>query len=131
QRKKSSLIIPWCTYTDPEIAHIGLNEEDARTQGITYESIVIEMAAIDRAVLDGQVTGFVKLLAKEDQIIGATLMAAHAGDMISELSVAMNSEKGLSALLQAIHPFPTQAQILRTAAESLLKKRRVPVGASR
>ncbi|MFI5344089.1 MAG: mercuric reductase [Chlamydiales bacterium] len=125
QEKSSSLIIPWCTYTDPEIAHIGLNEETAKKLGIPVETIVIEMADVDRAILDGQTTGFVKLIVKEnhDQIIGATVMAAHAGDMLSEVCVAMNSENGLSALLKSIHPFPTQAQILRTAAQTLLNKR--------
>lgn len=123
--KQSTLIVPWCTYTDPEIAHIGLSEQEARQQGIPTEVIMVEMSEVGRAILDGQTTGFVKLLIREnsDQIIGATLMAANAGDMISELSVAMQSKQGLLDLSQAIHTFPTQAEILRTAAETVLRKR--------
>lgn len=126
QQKSSSLIIPWCTYTDPEIAHIGVSEEEAKKQGIAIETTMIEMAEVDRAILDGETIGFAKLLVKEnsDQIIGSTIMAAHAGDMISEVCVAMNSESGLTALSRAIHPFPTQAQILRSAAETVLKRRK-------
>lgn len=126
QKKKSSLIMPWCTYTDPEVAQIGLNEEMAKKLGIPIEVSMIELASVDRAILDGQTTGFVKLLVKENQnqIVGATIMAAHAGDMVSEMGVAMNSENGLLALLQTIHPFPTQAQVLRTATEELMKKRK-------
>lgn len=92
---------------------------------IPVETIVIEMKEIDRAIVDGEAIGFFKLLVREnsDQIMGAALMASLAGDMISELSVAMTSEKGLIAMSQAIHPFPTQVQILRIAADTLLKKR--------
>ena len=83
--------------------------------------------------VDEETIGFMKLLVKEDtdQIIGADMLATHAGDMISEISVAMDSEKGLMALAKAIHPFPTQAQIIRTAAETLLKKREHLVGSRR
>jgi pyruvate/2-oxoglutarate dehydrogenase complex dihydrolipoamide dehydrogenase (E3) component len=125
KEKSSSLIIPWCTFTEPEIAHIGLNEQEAKEQRISLETVMIEMATVDRAILDEETVGFVKLLVKEDsdEIVGGTIMAAHAADLISELSVAMNSEKGLIALSKAIHPFPVQAQVLRTAAETLIKKR--------
>jgi pyruvate/2-oxoglutarate dehydrogenase complex dihydrolipoamide dehydrogenase (E3) component len=125
KEKASGLIVPWCTYTDPEVAHIGISEQEAKEQGIPIETVLVEMADIDRAILDGETTGFVKLLVKaeSDQIIGATVMAAHAGDLISELGVAMACEKGLMALAQTIHPFPTQAQVFRTAAATLLKKR--------
>jgi pyruvate/2-oxoglutarate dehydrogenase complex dihydrolipoamide dehydrogenase (E3) component len=125
KEKASALVIPWCTYTDPEVAHIGLSEQEAKEHGISVETMMIEMADIDRAVLDGETTGFVKLLVREDsdEIVGATLMASHAGDMISELSVAIASHKGLTALSKAIHPFPTQAQVLQKAATELLKKR--------
>ena len=126
QKKASSLIVPWCTYTDPEVAHIGLDEKQAKERAIPIETATVELGQIDRAVLDGETVGFAKIIVKEghDQIIGATLMAAHAGEMISELSVAMNSEHGLTALLNAIHPFPTQAQVLRAAAEAILQKRK-------
>lgn len=125
QTMKNSLIIPWCTFTNPEIAHVGLTEDAARKMGMTFESVIIELNDVDRAIIDEQTTGFVKLLAHEDQIIGATLMATHAGEMISEITTAMHSKNGLTALANAIHPFPTQAEILRKAADALLKKSRV------
>ena len=126
REKKNSLIIPWCTYTDPEIAHTGLTEKEAQDKGISLETVMVEFSDNDRALLDGETIGFFKLLVKagSDQIIGATLMASHAGEMISEITVAVESDKGLLELAQAIHPFPTQAQIFRTAAETLLQKRK-------
>lgn len=124
--KSSSLIVPWCTFTTPEIARIGLNEESAKEKGIAIESVVIELKNIDRAVVDGETVGFAKLLVKEnqDQIVGAIIMAENAGDMLSELSAAMQGEKSLIALAKAIHPFPTQSQVLRAAADALMKKRK-------
>jgi pyruvate/2-oxoglutarate dehydrogenase complex dihydrolipoamide dehydrogenase (E3) component len=126
REKSQALIVPWCTFTDPEIAHIGLNEEGAKNQKIAVESVTVEMKNVDRAILDGETTGFVKLLVKEnsDQIVGGTIMATHAGEMISELGAAMNGEKGLKALLNTIHPFPTQASVLQIAAEAILTKRK-------
>ena len=124
-KKNSSLNVPWCTFTEPEVAHIGLSEQEAKEKGIATESVIIELSNIDRAIVDEETTGFMKLIVKENShhIIGADLMASHAGDMISELSVAMASEQGLLALAQAIHPFPTQAQVVRTAAKTLLQNR--------
>lgn len=125
KERNSSLIIPWCTFTDPEVAHIGLNQQEAKEKGIPTEVVMVEMADIDRAIVDEETTGFMKLVVKEntDQIIGADIMASHAGDMIAEVSVAMACEEGLMALAKAIHPFPTQAQIIRVAAKTLLKRR--------
>ncbi len=121
--KASSLIIPWCTFTDPEVAHVGLTEKEARTKGVSVETLTLELDHIDRAILDGETHGFLKLLIKtgSDQIVGATLVASHAGEMISEITTAMNSENGLLALLRAIHVFPTQAEIIRNAAQALKK----------
>jgi pyruvate/2-oxoglutarate dehydrogenase complex dihydrolipoamide dehydrogenase (E3) component len=123
--RKESLIVPWCTFSDPEVAQIGLSELEIKKQGLPVEIVMVEMASIDRAILDGDTLGFLKIMVKEnsDQILGVTMMAAHAGDMISEMSVVMNCEKGLTALSKAIHPFPTQAQVLRTAVATILKRR--------
>lgn len=120
---RSSLVIPWCTYTDPEIAHIGLSEKEIQEKGISAQSFTVDLATNDRAILDSETLGFITIWVKEgtDQILGATLMARHAGDMISEISVAMASHKGLSAIMQGIHPFPTQGQILQSVAEMGLK----------
>lgn len=121
--KRSSLIIPWCTFTDPEIAHIGYGEKDAEAKGIAVQSFTVDLTENDRAILDSETSGFVKIWVKEgtDQMIGATIMARHAGDMISEISAAMASQKGLAHIAQGIHPFPTQAEILRRVAEAGLK----------
>jgi pyruvate/2-oxoglutarate dehydrogenase complex dihydrolipoamide dehydrogenase (E3) component len=116
----STLTIPWCTYTDPEIAHVGLYEEEARAKGIRVQAFMVDLAGVDRAVLEGKAVGFVKLVVREGsrELLGASLMAAHAGEMISELTVAMASGLGVTPLARAIHPFPTQAEAIRAAAEN-------------
>ncbi len=119
----STLTIPWCTYTDPEIAHVGLYEEQARAKGIPVRAFVVDLAGVDRAVLEGKNVGFVKLLVREGsrELLGASVMAAHAGEMISELTVAMVSGLGVTPLARAIHPFPTQAEAIRAAAQTSLR----------
>lgn len=121
--KRSSMSIPWCTYTDPEIAHIGLQEKEAQEQGFSVQTLLIEMKDTDRAVLDGETIGFVKIHihAENGLILGATIMAKHAGDMIAELAVAIAGQKGIAAIAEAIHPFPTQAEAIRSAATGLVK----------
>lgn len=117
--KKSDLVVPWCTFTDPEIARLGLSEEEALQEGFAIETTIVEMKNIDRALLDGQSIGFVKLVVKKDsdQILGATMMAAHAGEILPGLSTSLRQAA------ETIHPFPTQAQVLRVAAEAILKRR--------
>src|SRR5262249_54003758 len=89
--KVSRLTMPWCTYTDPEVAHVGLYEHEARERGVPVRTIVQEFHDVDRAVLDGETDGFVKvhIHAKKGTLVGATIVARHAGDMISELTLAM------------------------------------------
>jgi pyruvate/2-oxoglutarate dehydrogenase complex dihydrolipoamide dehydrogenase (E3) component len=120
--KRSALHIPWSTYTEPEIAHIGLLEKEARDRGISVETSLVELKDTDRAVLDGETVGFVKIHVQTGthQIVGATIMANHAGDMISEVAVAMAGQTGVASLSQAIHPFPTQAESIRKDAAELL-----------
>ncbi|MBS4168606.1 mercuric reductase [Parachlamydia sp. AcF125] len=124
QEQKNALIVPWCTFTSPEIAHVGLSQEEAQERGIATEIAVVELADVDRAILDEETTGFVRLMVKKGShaIIGADIMAEHAGDLIAQVGVAMASEKGLLALAKSIHPFPTQSQAIRTAAERLLQQ---------
>ncbi len=124
QQTKDDLTIPWCTYTSPEIAHAGLNEQEAKEKWGEVVTALVELNTVDRAILDEETEGFIKLVAskKTGKIVGATLVAEHAGEMISEITAVMNTENGLQALLGAIHPFPTQSQCMRTAAE-LLEKR--------
>ena len=97
RKKASALTMPWCTYTDPEIAHVGLYERDARERGMEVDTYVREFKEVDRAVLDGEEDGFVKFHVRKgrDEILGATIVARHAGEMISEISVAMAARIGL------------------------------------
>ena len=87
----SALTIPWCTYTDPEIAHVGLYVRDARERGIPVKTFTVPMRDVDRAVPDGEEGGFVKIHVHEgtDRIVGATIVARHAGEMINEITLAM------------------------------------------
>ena len=120
-----SLIIPWCTYTEPEIAHVGMYEADAKAKGLEVETFTQPLAEVDRAILDGENAGFVRVHVKKgtDQILGATIVAADAGNLISEVTVAMKAGAGLSTIGGAIHPYPTQAEALRKAANLMRKAR--------
>jgi pyruvate/2-oxoglutarate dehydrogenase complex dihydrolipoamide dehydrogenase (E3) component len=116
----SSLVMPWVTYTDPEIAHVGLSADDADRQGIQFDNITILMSTVDRAITDGETNGFVKIIHRRgsDEILGATIVASHAGDMISEVTTAIVNKIGLSKLSNVIHPYPTQADGIKKAADA-------------
>jgi len=124
----SALAIPWCTYTDPEIAHVGLYVKEARAKGIPVKTFTVMMSDVDRAITDGEDQGFVKIHVKEgtDKILGATVAASHAGEMISEISLAMSAGIGLRALARVNHPYPTQAQAIKMAADAYLATLRNP-----
>jgi pyruvate/2-oxoglutarate dehydrogenase complex dihydrolipoamide dehydrogenase (E3) component len=127
-QRLSALVIPWCTYTDPEIAHVGLYVREAREQAIPVRTFTILMHDVDRAVTDGEDTGFVKIhiRAGTDQILGATVVARHAGEMINGLSLALTSKIGLRALARVIHSYPTQAEAFKQAAEAYERTRLTP-----
>lgn len=116
--KASSLVIPWCTYTSPEIAHVGLYAEEARKKGIEIATFTVPMTDNDRAKLDGEDEGFLRVHLKKgsDEIVGGTLVAAHAGDMIGSLCLAITHGIGLSKFASTILPYPTQGEILRRVA---------------
>jgi pyruvate/2-oxoglutarate dehydrogenase complex dihydrolipoamide dehydrogenase (E3) component len=118
--KKQNLIVPWATYTAPEIAHVGMYEKDAKAAGIEIDTITVQLEHVDRAVLEGEAEGFLRVHVKRgsDQIVGATLVAEHAGEMISELTLAMKAGVGLGALAAVIHPYPTQAEVIRKAGDA-------------
>jgi len=118
RKKLSELIMPWCTYTDPEIAHTGLYEKEAEKRGMETESFRVELSRNGRAEMEGADRGFIKILVKKGtgRILGATLVASHAGDLISEITVAMVSGGGMQSLADAIHPYPTQAEAIKAAA---------------
>jgi pyruvate/2-oxoglutarate dehydrogenase complex dihydrolipoamide dehydrogenase (E3) component len=108
-----SLIMPWCTFTEPEVAHVGMYERDAKSLGIEVETYTHKLDEVDRAILDGENEGFARIHVQKgtDKILGATIVAAHAGDMISEFSVVMKSGIGAKAIAGTIHPYPTQAEV--------------------
>ncbi|MFN0060757.1 MAG: mercuric reductase [Planctomycetota bacterium] len=121
----SALTIPWCTFTDPEIAHVGMYERDAEAAGISIETIVVELKDVDRAILEGSSEGFLKVHVRKgtDKILGATLVAAHAGEMISELTLAMVAGVGLSTIARTIHPYPTHSDLLKRAGDAYNRTR--------
>jgi pyruvate/2-oxoglutarate dehydrogenase complex dihydrolipoamide dehydrogenase (E3) component len=127
-RKLSTLTMPWCTYTDPEIAHVGLYEREAQARGIETTTFRRPFSEVDRALCDGEEEGFVKILVRKGggDILGATIVARHAGDMISQVSVAMAAKLGLSRLANVIHPYPTQAEAIRQIGDLYNRTRLTP-----
>jgi pyruvate/2-oxoglutarate dehydrogenase complex dihydrolipoamide dehydrogenase (E3) component len=128
RERASRLTIPWCIYTDPEIAHVGLSEADAVTRGVAIGTFTQEMSAVDRAVLDGETAGIAKIhvRAGTDKIVGATIVAAHAGEIISELTLAIAAEIGLGRIAGVIHPYPTQAEAIKKLADAYNRTRLTP-----
>jgi pyruvate/2-oxoglutarate dehydrogenase complex dihydrolipoamide dehydrogenase (E3) component len=123
-----NMVIPWVTYTSPEVAHVGLYEEEARQQGHAVNTLTVPLAEVDRALIDGETEGFARVHLKKgsDKILGATIVAAHAGEMIGEMALAISAELGLGAIGKTIHPYPTQAEILRKLADSYQRSRLTP-----
>lgn len=126
--KASQLVIPWATYTSPEVAHVGITAAEAAERGAAVETITIPLAEVDRARLDDATEGFfrVHLERGSDTILGATLVAEHAGDVITQVTQAMTHKLGLAALGSAIYPYPTQAEALRKAADAWRRRKLTP-----
>jgi len=126
--KFSDLLIPWATYTDPEVAHVGLYEKDLVDRGVEFTTIQRTFDDVDRAIVDGETEGFVKIHVKKgsDQIFGATIVGSHAGDMISEITVAMQAGMGLGKLASVIHPYPTAAEAIRQCGDAYNRSRLTP-----
>ncbi len=129
RKKASALTIPWCTYTDPEIAHVGMYEKDALASGIPVDTFVRPLKEVDRAIFDGEEEGFVKIHVKKgtEKILGATIVARHAGEMISEVTLAMVVNTGLGTLASVIHPYPTQAEAIKQAGDAYNRTRLTPL----
>jgi len=127
RKKLSALTMPWCTYTDPELAHVGMYEREAQEKGLEVDHFVKQLSEVDRGLIDGE-TGFVKVLVEKgtDQILGATIVARHAGEMISEISLAIVAGVGLKTLSQVIHPYPTQTEAIRQTADAYNRTRLTP-----
>jgi len=107
---------------------VGLREREARERGIAVTTFVQELRDVDRAVVDGEVSGFVKVHVRQggDQIVGATIVARHAGEMLSELTLAIACGVGLGAIAKVIHPYPTQAEAIKKVADAFNRTRLTP-----
>jgi pyruvate/2-oxoglutarate dehydrogenase complex dihydrolipoamide dehydrogenase (E3) component len=126
--RMSALTVPCCTYTDPEVGHVGLYEHEARERGIPIKTFVQEFGDVDRAVVDGETSGLVKVHVRRDrdQIVGATVVGRHAGEMLSELTLAIARGIGLGAIAKVIHPYPTQAEAIKKVADAYNRSRLTP-----
>ncbi len=120
RQRWSALAIPWCTYTDPQVAHVGLYVRDARAQCIPVKTYTVPMHDVVRAIIDGEEEGFVKVHVREgtDHILGATIVGRSAGELINNISLAMVAGLGLRRLAQVIHAYPTQGEAVRQAAQA-------------
>ena len=111
-------VFPWATFTEPEVARVGLNEQEAKEKGISHEVTVYGIDDLDRAIADEEAHGFVKVLTApgKDRILGVTIVGEHAGDLIAEYVLAMKHGLGLNKLLGTIHIYPTLAEANKYAA---------------
>jgi len=125
KRKFSSLIIPWATFTDPEVAHVGMYPRDAAEKGVEIDTYQVDMDHVDRALTEGDTSGFIKVHTKKGTgtIVGATIVGATAGEMISEITMAMKHKINLGSLSSVIHPYPTQAEAINKVANEYNKTR--------
>jgi pyruvate/2-oxoglutarate dehydrogenase complex dihydrolipoamide dehydrogenase (E3) component len=126
--KMSAMVMPWVIYTDPEIAHAGLCEADARAAGFEVATITESFKDVDRAVLDGEEEGFARVRydRRTGKILGGTIVARHAGEMIGELTLAITRGLKMYALSDTIHPYPTQAEALRKIGDAYSRARLTP-----
>jgi len=128
RKKVSDLIMPWCTYTEPEIAHVGLYERDARQRGLEIDTYQVSIAEANRAVTDGQEEGLVKVHVRKgsDEIVGATVVAAHAGELVTQFTMAIQNKIGLGSFTNVIYPYPTQGEAIKRAAGAYTRTRLTP-----
>lgn len=127
--KASKLIIPWCTYTSPEIAHVGIYPQQAEEIGLRLRTYTQPLSSVDRAILNGESDGFIRVHCKKgsDKILGATIVAPHAGDLIAEVVMAMKHRIGLNKIASVIHPYPTQAEGIRKLGDQFNRTKLTPL----
>ena len=128
RQKMDYSVVPWCTYTDPEVAHVGLGEKEAQQKNLDYDLFVVPLEDVDRAVVENEEAGFAKILTRKgsDKILGATIVAPHAGDLLHEFVLAMNAKIGLGKISSMIHAYPTFAELARKAGDKYNKTRLTP-----
>jgi pyruvate/2-oxoglutarate dehydrogenase complex dihydrolipoamide dehydrogenase (E3) component len=129
RQKVDCSIVPWATYTAPEVAHVGLGERGAKENNVDYDLFVVPLEDIDRAVVESEENGFAKVLTAKgsDKIIGATIVATHAGDLLHEFVLAMKARIGLGTIASTIHAYPTFAELARKAGDKYNKTRLTPL----
>ena len=117
-------VIPWATFTDPEVARVGLNEKDAKIQNILYEVTTYDIDDLDRAIADSEAHGFIKVLTvpNKDKILGVTIVGRHAGDLIAEYILAMKYGLGMNKILATIHIYPTLSEANKYVAGNWKKE---------
>ena len=126
RRKASALTVPWCTYTDPEVAHVGLSAEDAEKRRPAVQTISVPLSEVDRAVLDDETEGFCRMHHERGRLLGCTIVAAHAGEMIGHVSYAIARAATLNDLSSTVYPYPTQSEALRKAGDAYRRTRLTP-----
>jgi pyruvate/2-oxoglutarate dehydrogenase complex dihydrolipoamide dehydrogenase (E3) component len=125
RQRVNDLVIPWTTYTSPELAHIGLYPREAEERGLAIDTFTLPFHDLDRALLDGESEGFLQVHVKRgsDRILGGTVVAAHAGDLVGYLSLAMRQNLGLAAFSETVFPYPTQGEVFRKAGDAYQRTR--------
>jgi pyruvate/2-oxoglutarate dehydrogenase complex dihydrolipoamide dehydrogenase (E3) component len=125
RQRLSAQVVPWCTFTDPEIAHVGIYVTEAREKNVPIKTFTVLMHEVARAIADGEEDGFVKVHVREatGQVLGATVVARHAGDLINEISLAMSAGLDLQALSRVNEPYPTQSQAITMVANAYMQSR--------
>src|SRR5438105_757922 len=128
RQKMNYSVVPWCTYVDPEVAHVGLGEKEAKQKNVDYDLFVVPLEDVDRAVVESEEAGFAKVLTAKgsDKILGATIVAPHAGDLLHEFVLAMKAGVGLGTIASTIHAYPTFAELARKAGDKYNKTRLTP-----
>ena len=127
--KASRLIVPWATYTSPELAHVGIQPSQASEEEIDIATYTVSLADVDRSILEGETEGFVRVHVKRgtDRIVGATIVAPNAGDMIGEITLAMKNGLGLKHIGSTIHPYPTVGEAIRKLGDQFNRTRLTPM----
>jgi pyruvate/2-oxoglutarate dehydrogenase complex dihydrolipoamide dehydrogenase (E3) component len=128
RKRVSALTIPWCTFTDPEVAHVGLTPAEAERNGTAIDAVCMPLGRVDRALTDEAEEGFAELLVRRGsgRLLGATVVSTRAGDIVGELSLAITAGIGLDAMAATIHPYPTQAEIVRKCADEWRRRKLTP-----
>ncbi len=128
RQKTKTAVLPWVTYTDPEIAHVGFGEREAQKSNIAYDLFVVPLEEVDRAVVESEEIGFAKVLAAKDsdKILGVTIVGARAGDLIHEFVLAMKTGIGLGTVASTIHAYPTFAELARKVGDKYNRTRLTP-----